>query len=299
MATSPGPSATRYRWAAAGDVNAFFGLMLDNVMNLVILAGILISVFKMPSDVVYTRMFPGTAFGVVFETVRAGNAAMAAVGYAPFARLEPGAERPLGNFGSLDHSLWFHRVPRVDEWFFNDVQALTVRDSRGVQLLADALTFAEERFYTDTADELSRIPRARDRLIRLIELSCSTEGSTSDDWMDEYILWLDLWARSPRDPEVAKNREILDRRWRTAIVDIVRDGQAAGEFKPVDAEDFALLLASLVDGLAIQVVLGDPEVSVDRMRKMCLRVTASELGFDLPTRRRAKAGSASKRATAR
>ena len=55
-----------YRWAAPGDVNAFFGLMLDNVMNLVILAGILISVFKMPSDVVYTRMFPGTAFGVLF-----------------------------------------------------------------------------------------------------------------------------------------------------------------------------------------------------------------------------------------
>ena len=55
-----------YRWAAPGDVNAFFGLMLDNVMNLVILAGILIAVFKMPADIVYTRMFPGTALGVLF-----------------------------------------------------------------------------------------------------------------------------------------------------------------------------------------------------------------------------------------
>jgi len=66
MATSPGPSATRYRWAAAGDVNAFFGLMLDNVMNLVILAGILIFVFDFPEDLVYRRMFPGTALGVMF-----------------------------------------------------------------------------------------------------------------------------------------------------------------------------------------------------------------------------------------
>src|SRR5687767_2498725 len=66
MATSPAPSATRYRWAAAGDVNAFFGLMLDNVMNLVILAGILISVFGFPEDIVYRRMFPGTALGVMF-----------------------------------------------------------------------------------------------------------------------------------------------------------------------------------------------------------------------------------------
>jgi len=56
----------RYRWATVGDINAFFGLMLDNVMNLVILAGILIGVFKFPADLVYTKMFPGTAFGVLF-----------------------------------------------------------------------------------------------------------------------------------------------------------------------------------------------------------------------------------------
>src|SRR3954462_11996933 len=40
--------------------------MLDNVMNLVILAGILIGVYGFPRDVVYTRMFPGTALGVMF-----------------------------------------------------------------------------------------------------------------------------------------------------------------------------------------------------------------------------------------
>jgi AGZA family xanthine/uracil permease-like MFS transporter len=59
-------SPRRYRWATTGDINAFFGLMLDNVMNLVILAGILIFVFKFPEDLVYGRMFPGTAFGVLF-----------------------------------------------------------------------------------------------------------------------------------------------------------------------------------------------------------------------------------------
>jgi AGZA family xanthine/uracil permease-like MFS transporter len=59
-------SSSRYRWAAPGDVNAFFGLMLDNVMNLVILAGILIYVYGFPDQLVYTRMFPGTALGVMF-----------------------------------------------------------------------------------------------------------------------------------------------------------------------------------------------------------------------------------------
>lgn len=56
----------RYRWWAMGDVNAFFGLMLDNVVNLVILAGILIWVFGFPAELVYGRMFPGTALGVMF-----------------------------------------------------------------------------------------------------------------------------------------------------------------------------------------------------------------------------------------
>ena len=55
-----------YRWARPGDVNAFFGLMLDNVVNLVILAGILVFVFGFPEDLVYKRMFPGTALGVMF-----------------------------------------------------------------------------------------------------------------------------------------------------------------------------------------------------------------------------------------
>src|SRR3990172_919214 len=56
----------RYRWLVLGDLNGFFGLMFDNLTVLSFLAGILIFVFKFPADIVYTRMFPGTAFGVLF-----------------------------------------------------------------------------------------------------------------------------------------------------------------------------------------------------------------------------------------
>jgi AGZA family xanthine/uracil permease-like MFS transporter len=54
-----------YRWAQWGDLNAFFGLMLDNVTNLVILSGLLVGVFGYPPDKVYTLMVPGTALGVL------------------------------------------------------------------------------------------------------------------------------------------------------------------------------------------------------------------------------------------
>jgi adenine/guanine/hypoxanthine permease len=64
---SVGP--TKYAWATTGDINAFFGLMLDNVVNLAVLAGILVAGFGFPATLVYTRMFPGTALGVLFGDV--------------------------------------------------------------------------------------------------------------------------------------------------------------------------------------------------------------------------------------
>ncbi len=59
-------SRSRYEWFAIGDVNGFFGLMFDNVTVLSFLAGILVFAFGFPADIVYTKMFPGTAFGVLF-----------------------------------------------------------------------------------------------------------------------------------------------------------------------------------------------------------------------------------------
>jgi len=56
----------KYEWFVLGDLNGFFGLAFDNLTNLSFLAGILIFAFGFPADIVYTRMFPGTAIGVLF-----------------------------------------------------------------------------------------------------------------------------------------------------------------------------------------------------------------------------------------
>ncbi len=55
----------RYQWAAPGDVNAFFGLMLDNVANLLMTVSLLAGVFAFPTDVAIRYMVPGTAVGVL------------------------------------------------------------------------------------------------------------------------------------------------------------------------------------------------------------------------------------------
>ena len=63
-AGSPVP-VTDGRWYAPGDVNAFFGLAVDNLTNLVVLAGLLVGVFGFPTDLVLYRIVPGTALGVL------------------------------------------------------------------------------------------------------------------------------------------------------------------------------------------------------------------------------------------
>jgi adenine/guanine/hypoxanthine permease len=66
----------RYHWAARGDINAFFGLMLDNVAVMVILFGTVSGTasveqqqregqYRFTPNFVLTRMIPGTAIGVL------------------------------------------------------------------------------------------------------------------------------------------------------------------------------------------------------------------------------------------
>jgi AcrR family transcriptional regulator len=147
------------------------------------------------------------------------------------------------------------------------------------RLLAQALAFSEEQFYEESARDLATIPSAREQLVHLLRQSCATGSYNDLEWRDGWLLWLDLWARAPRDPEVARDRQQLDRRWRETIAGVVRLGHEQGEFGPVDPGDFSLRLAALIDGLAIQVVLGDPEVSPARMLDLCTASAASELGF--------------------
>jgi adenine/guanine/hypoxanthine permease len=57
--------ATVYFRLVPGDVNGFLGLVVDNLSVLGLLAGVLIGAYGVPADIVFGRMFPGTALGVL------------------------------------------------------------------------------------------------------------------------------------------------------------------------------------------------------------------------------------------
>jgi len=58
-------SRERYHWATPGDVNAFFGLMLDNIAGLLLMVGLLSAAFGFPTKFAMGHMVPGTAIGVL------------------------------------------------------------------------------------------------------------------------------------------------------------------------------------------------------------------------------------------
>ena len=49
----------------SGDINGFIGLVVDNLSVLAFLAGALIGIFHFPAEVIFAKMFPGTALGAL------------------------------------------------------------------------------------------------------------------------------------------------------------------------------------------------------------------------------------------
>ena len=140
------------------------------------------------------------------------------------------------------------------------------------ELLAEALTVEEERFYRQLTDRMEELQSPRDKLRLMLESSAEEY-----DW----TLWMELWTRALRDRSTLAARRRLDDRWRAQIAEVIRQGQRAGEFGDADPEEVAVVLASLIDGLAVQVTLGDPAVSPERMLARSLEIAERLLQADL------------------
>ena len=159
------------------------------------------------------------------------------------------------------------------------------------KVLSEALTYANEGFYLRISREILRLPGAREQLIRLIELSTPGLDAMDHQWDDEYILWLELYIRALRDPEMAKDREALDRRWHSVITEIIQNGQHQKEFPEGDPDEAALRLRALMDGMSILLVLRDTDMTPERMRDACIDYAAHLIGFEVPERTAASAKS--------
>jgi AcrR family transcriptional regulator len=145
------------------------------------------------------------------------------------------------------------------------------------RLLEEAVDHTDRDFYARVIEGQARQRSAGDKLVHLVQ-----ETSRGPDGLTDWTLWMEMWVRARRDANVRSTYFRLDRRQRELIADIVREGQASGEFAgDADPDDFALALSGLMDGLGVQVTLGQPDVTAERMIDRCLALASSELGCAL------------------
>ena len=125
----------------------------------------------------------------------------------------------------LEHA----RVADVAERAGTSAPSILYYFASKAELLNEALTSAEERYYEDLERELAGIESARERLVKIV-------GGGAGEGDYDAALWMELWAKALRDPELAATRADLDGRWREAIAEVVRYGQERGEFGPAEPE---------------------------------------------------------------
>jgi AcrR family transcriptional regulator len=157
------------------------------------------------------------------------------------------------------------------------------------EILDAVVSLVEDRFYEGVEATLEQQVGPVARLVRFLESAASEDDGEQTVTM--WKMWLEIWARALREPHTARTRQQLDRRWRAVLTETIAEGQRAGELPAsVQPARVALLLASLMDGLAVQFALGDAEVTAGRMTETLMFAAERALGCELTRSRTAVAG---------
>lgn len=77
-------------------------------------------------------------------------------------------------------------------------------------------------------------------------------------------VWAELWAEGMRDKNLQEVNARLYGQWRNIVADLIRAAQQEGTARETDATTAADMLVAMVDGLAIQVLLGSNEMTLVR-----------------------------------
>jgi AcrR family transcriptional regulator len=157
------------------------------------------------------------------------------------------------------------------------------------EILDAVVSLVEDRFYEGVEAALEQEVGPVARLVRFLQSAARDDDG--EETVTMWQMWLEIWTRALHEPHAARTRQLLDRRWRAVLSETIADAQRAGELPGTVAPDqVALMLASLMDGLAVQFALGDAEVSAERMTETLMFAAEAALGCALTPRRNAIAG---------
>lgn len=138
------------------------------------------------------------------------------------------------------------------------------------KLFEHAVADADAGFYASVRPELDRLESGIDRLAWLIVRAS----------LSEWPLWMDTWLLARQSDDLRAAELVFEESWCQIIAETIRHGQARGDFTAVDAEEVAIRLSALTEGLAIHMVLEHPGRTRAHYVLMSLRAAALELGCD-------------------
>lgn len=103
------------------------------------------------------------------------------------------------------------------------------------------------------------------RLLRLAENYLPISQPTVDAWR----VWMELWVSALGDVGMRKVNNHYYDDWRGAVLQAVTEGTGRGLLAVSDPVVFTDVFVSMLDGLAIQVVIGSEHMDAQRMRATC------------------------------
>jgi AcrR family transcriptional regulator len=140
-------------------------------------------------------------------------------------------------------------------------------------------------YYFDTKTELMRaafewnFARSLDRRRHLLEVETDPRQRLrafvdsylpgDDETVRAWRVWAELWVEALHDSGLQELNEQVYGEWRRIVAGIIRDGQDAGLFRDEDPVLAANALIGMIDGLALQVLLGSHSMTLERMRAVC------------------------------
>jgi AcrR family transcriptional regulator len=143
-------------------------------------------------------------------------------------------------------------------------------------LLAEALDYS----YTHAGDariSTGELPVSShaERLQSMIDQCLPTSPDLRDDW----VLWVELWLRAVRAPELRPVAEELYGRLHAWFANEIASGVDSGEFHRCDRDEVADRVLALLDGYGIRTLIGDSTISLERARRSVGSALARELGL--------------------
>ena len=131
----------------------------------------------------------------------------------------------------------------------------------------------DERFGEGTGSSATAI----EGLATAIRESLPYPGSQRREW----VLWVELWLRAVREPDLRPVAARMYERYRTWMGDVLAVGVASGEFPAdLDVDRVANFAVALLDGTGVRALLEDPAMDVEAARRAVAVALAHELGID-------------------